>query len=186
MDLNSKLVALAATAAFALAGCSAPQSAAPTPSAPSLSTQAARTPIDGDWLSRLTREQITNQLKQAGLRKWTKQFLKDQDIVKLTIAVYTFDEGRFAVAYLNEHDGTWKVGWKGPYSVAGDQVTMTDEFSGVTDVYRWEVSDAGLDLDRIGSDSDTVEGFPYQVFDAAYLSDTWTPTDCPMETDKSC
>ena len=63
---------------------------------------------------------------------------------------------------------------------------MTDEFSGVTDVYRWRVSDAGLDLDRIGSDSDTVNGFPYQVYDAAYLSNTWPPTDCPMETDKPC
>lgn len=188
MELKSKLVALAATATFAFAGCSAPQTAASTPSAPapSLSTQAGRTPIDGEWLSRLTREQITHQLKEAGLSKWTARFLKREDIVKLVIAVYTFEDDRFAVAYLNEHDGTWKVGWKGPYSVAGDQVTMTDEFSGVTDVYRWQVSDAGLDLDRIRSDSDTVNGFPYQVYDAAYIGDRWTPTDCPMETAKPC
>ena len=33
--------------------------------------------IDGAWLSRLTREQITRQLKDAGLAKWTEKFLKD-------------------------------------------------------------------------------------------------------------
>jgi hypothetical protein len=90
-----------------------------------------------------------------------------------------------AVAYLDENDGTWKVGWKGSYSVADDQVTMYDELN-VTDVYRWKISEAGLDLDRIGSDKETVDGFPNEVFDAAYLSDSWTPTDCPMETDKPC
>jgi hypothetical protein len=188
MDLKPKLVALVASAIFAVAGCSTPESAAPIANspAPTPTTQAAGTPIDGDWLSRLTREQITDQLEEAGLSKWTEEFLKHQNIVKLQIAVYTFDGGRFAVAYLDEHDGTWKVGWKGSYSVADDQVTMHDELNDVTDVYRWEVSEAGLDLDRVGSDTETVDGFPNEVFDAAYLSDSWTPTDCPMETDKPC
>ena len=93
--------------------------------------------------------------------KWTERFLKREAIVKLQIAVYSFDDGRFDVAYF-ERDGTWKVGWKGPYSVAADEVTMTDEFSGVTDVYRWRVTDRGLDLDRVSTDTDTVNGFPYR------------------------
>jgi hypothetical protein len=188
MDLKPMLVAIAATATFAVAGCSAPESAAPTTSAPAPppSTQAARTPIDGDWLSRLSRQQITDQLEKADLSTWTERFLKREEIFNLQIAVYTFDDGRFAVTYLNEKDGTWKVGWKGPYSVAGDQVTMYDEFSGITDVYRWQIGKAGLDLDRVSSDSDTANGFPYQVYDAAYLNNTWMATDCPMETHKSC
>ncbi len=84
-------------------------------------TAAAGTPIDGNWLSRLTRQQVTDQLDKAGLSKWTEKFLKRQDIVKQEIGVYTFDDGRFTVTYQNEHDGTWKVGGKDPYAVAGDQ-----------------------------------------------------------------
>lgn len=188
MDLKPKLIALVATAAFAVAGCSTPESAAPTTTqaAPPPTTQAASTPIDGDWLSRLTREQIVDQIEEAGLSKWTEDFLKHQEIVKQQISVYTFEGGRFANAYLDENDGTWKVGWKGTYSVADDQVTMYDELNDVTDVYRWEVSEAGLDFDRVGSDTKTVDGFPNEVFDAAYLSNTWTPTNCPMEKGKPC
>ena len=70
--------------------------------------------------------------------------------------------------------------------MAGDQVTMYDELNDVTDIYRWKISEAGLDLDRVSSDTETVDGFPNEVFDAAYLSNTWTPTDCPMETNKPC
>ncbi len=57
---------------------------------------------------------------------------------------------------------------------------MTDDFTGVTDVYRWKISEAGLDLDRVSSDMEIVDGFPYQVYDAASMNNAWAPTDCPI------
>jgi hypothetical protein len=38
----------------------------------------------------------------------------------------------------------------------------------------------------VRSDSETANGFPYQVYDAAYMSDLWPRTDCAMETGKDC
>jgi hypothetical protein len=92
-------------------------------------------------------------------RSGPQPFLKREAIDKVHVAVYSFDNGRFDVAYF-ERDGTWKVGWKGPYSVAGHEVTMTDEFTGATDVYRWRITDRGLNLDRVSADTETVNGFP--------------------------
>ena len=141
--------------------------------------------IDGTWISHLTREDITRQIEKAGLAKWTKQFLVRERIQANNTAVYTFADGRFQVAYFEE-GGVWHVGWTGPYVVTGNEVQMTDESTGVTDVYAWRIADDRLDLDRLRSDSETVNGFPFEVYDAAYMSDRWPRSDCAMEAGKDC
>jgi len=63
---------------------------------------------------------------------------------------------------------------------------ILDEATGITDVYTLRIVENRLDLDRVRSDAGTVNGFPFEVYDAAYLSDWWSHSDCAMETGKDC
>ncbi|MGN0063288.1 MAG: hypothetical protein ACI379_03520 [Nocardioides sp.] len=133
----------------------------------------------------MPRERMVRQIEAAGMGEWADRFVRDQRTPRTHVAVYTFAEGRFEVAYF-EKDEVWHVGWEGPYEVQGHTLEMTDEFSGVTDVYRWRMRDGALDLERVSADAPDVEGMPYEVLDAAYIGDWWQPTDCPMQAGEAC
>jgi hypothetical protein len=187
MDLKLRLRALVAAVVLSAAGCSAEPVAQP-PTAPAQTATPSPTvasAIDGQWISHLTRDDITRQIEKAGLAEWTERFLKRERIQAKYTAVYHFADGRFQVAYFEE-GGVWHVGWTGPYVVTGNEVQIIDESTGVTDVYTWRIADDRLDLDRLSSDSETVNGFPFEVYDAAYMSDSWPRSDCAMEAGKDC
>jgi hypothetical protein len=187
MDLKYPLRVLVAAVVFGAAACSAEPVAQPSSEPAHTATPAptAASAIDGEWVSHLTRNDITRHIEKAGLAEWTKKFLVREGIRANYTAVYTFADGQFQVAYF-EDKGIWHVGWKGPYVVTGDEVQITDDFTGITDVYTWRIVDNRLDLDRVRSDSETANGFPYQIYDAAYMSDWWPRTDCAMEAGKDC
>ena len=44
----------------------------------------------------------------------------------------------------------------------------------------------GPGFDRVSSDTALVNDIPYQVYDAAYMSDWWERTDCAMRTGQDC
>jgi hypothetical protein len=103
MELKPLLAALVTTTALVLSGCSVPAApaalAAPAPTASAPTTAATDSPtqtaIDGAWPSRLTRAQITSQLKAAGLAKWTQPFLKREATpATLTGRWLTHDDSR--------------------------------------------------------------------------------------------
>jgi hypothetical protein len=187
MDLKYPLRIFVAAVVLGAAACSAEPTAQPAaePAQTATPSPTVASAIDGKWVSHLTREDVTRQIEKAGLAKWTKDFLAREKIQANNTAVYGFADGRFQVAYFEE-GGTWHVGWAGPYVVTGNEVQMTDEFSGTTDVYTWRIKDNRLDLNRLRSDSETVNGFPTGVYDAAYMSDWWSRSDCAMEAGKDC
>jgi len=67
-------------------------------------------------------------------------------------------------------------------------VEMYDEYTQITDVYRWTKRHNGLHFTMVKAttDADVVSGIPSRVYDAAYLSDTWMPTGCAMEPGVDC
>ena len=142
--------------------------------------------IDGQWVSHLTRRQMVEHIKDAGLGEWVEDFLDHEKPTPRYTAVYTFDSDTFEVAYL-EQGGGWHVGWKGSLTHLPDQrIRMHDDFSGVTDTYRWRMDDDRLDLDRVKAAKALVNDIPYQVYDAAYMNDWWLRTTCPMTTGEDC
>jgi hypothetical protein len=187
MDLKYPLRVLVTTVILGAAACSAePVAQPPAPPAQTATpSPTAASAIDGKWVSHLTRDDVARQIEKAGLAKWTKQFLVRERIRANNTAVYNCADGRFQVAYFDE-GGVWHVGWAGPYVVNGNEVQMTDEATGITDVYTLRIVENRLDLDRVRSDAGTVNGFPFEVYDAAYLSDWWSHSDCAMETGKDC
>lgn len=190
MELKHPVRVLVAAGVLGLAACSAEPVAQPAAEpAPTAQTATpaptAASAIDGKWVSRLTREDITRQIKKAGLEEWTERFLERERVQAKNTVVYHFADGRFQVVYFEE-GGVWHVGWKGPYAVAGNEVRMTDDFSGNTDVYTWRIADNRLEFDRLSSDSETLNGFPVEVYDAADIGNRWPRTDCAMEAGQDC
>ena len=142
--------------------------------------------IEGQWVSHLTRRQMVEHIKDAGLGEWVEEFLDHEKPTPHYTAVYTFDGDAFEVAYF-EKGGGWHVGWKGSLTaLPGRRIKMHDDFSGVTDVYRWRVDGDRLDLDRVKADEPLVNDIPYEVYDAAYMNDWWLRTTCPLTTGEDC
>jgi hypothetical protein len=200
MGLNrSSTTAAALLLTVAATGCNDPSGAqnqrppttSPSPSVTSTPSGTAvpidASPIDGTWISHRTKQQIVKQIEAAGLGRWTRPFLLGQDIQPRYTAVYTFKDGRFSVAYF-ERGGIWHVGWKGDLAVRDHQVVLHDEYTQTTDVYRWTKRPNGLNFTRVPSstDAEAIGGIPSEVYDAAYLSDTWAPSDCALEPGVSC
>jgi hypothetical protein len=201
MGLNQKgttaaalLMTLTITSCNTATGARNQRPPTPPPSPSVTSTHPSQTavpndasPIDGTWISHRTKQQIVTQIEDAGHGRWTRAFLVGQDIQDRYTAVYTFEDGRFSVAYF-ERGGIWHVGWKGDVQVRGHRVVMHDEYTQTTDVYRWTKRRNGLHFTRIPSstDADAVSGIPSEVYDAAYLSDIWRPTTCVLKAGVDC
>jgi len=169
-DPGPMAVNLTSTVAAALLALSAPNCNSPT-ATPSPTVSAAlppttaepgdTSPIDGGWVSHLTKQPIAAHIKTAGLGRWTRTFLAGQAIQDRYTAVYTFGDGRLSVAYF-ERGGIWHVGWKGDLEVRGHVVEMYDEYTQTTDVYRWTKRHNGLHFTRVKAttDADVVSGIP--------------------------
>lgn len=173
-------VAVAAIAPWALhqPGSRGPSTLATTPERSNA--------FEGSWVSHLTRRQVIDQIKAAGLEEWVKPFLAHEQISKQQTLVYTFTDHSFTVADYGQGGG-WHVGWEGSLTVLpGHELSLHDDFSGATDIYRWRVDNNRLHLSRISSDTAMVYDIPYQVYDAAYMSDSWERTTCPMQTGQNC
>lgn len=161
------------------------------------SAQAPDVPLAGSWIAHYERARATEQLKAAGLGKWTEAFFEAEAWPppgESLTAVYTFTpsdgdrqtwEGTFAVAYFEVGD-FWKVGWAGSALAAGRQIEMHDDFSQTTDVFGWQVKGDELTLQKVRSDAKQAKGLPVEVYDVAYLSDPLTRTDCPMDPATDC
>jgi hypothetical protein len=79
------------------------------------------------------------------------------------------------------------VGWEGSLTaLPADELRMHDDFSGATDVYHWRVQADRLRLTRVSSNVPRVYGIPYQVYDAAYMSDWWDRSDCTLQRGQDC
>lgn len=142
--------------------------------------------FEGSWVSHVTRRQVVEQIKAAGLGKWVKPFLAHEQIRKHQTLVYTFTDHSFKVADYGQGGG-WHVGWEGSLTVLpGNELSMHDDFSGATDTYHWSVARNRLHLSRVSSETELVYDIPYQVYDAAYMSDWWERTACPMRTGQDC
>ena len=153
---------------------------------PVTTTPAPSTAFEGSWVSHLTRRQVVDQIRAAGLGKWVRPFLAHEQIRRHQTFVYSFDGDTFTVADYQQGGG-WHVGWEGQLTaLPGQRIQMYDDFSGATDVYRWRRDGDRLDLDRVSSDTALVNDIPYQVYDAAYMSDWWERTDCAMRTGQDC
>ena len=181
------VLVVALVCGFGLAACGAdgspaPPTAASTSATPAVSSTAPEaSPLEGAWGSHLTPERITAHLKKAGLGRWAEEFLVTERTPSgEQTAVYTFDGDLFQVAYHNS-DGTWQVGWKGALEITGDTVSLRDDFSQITDTFRWRVDGHALSLDgserRRGLQGNANRGGP----DAAYLTDPLIRTECAME-----
>jgi hypothetical protein len=142
--------------------------------------------IEGSWVSHLTRRQVVDQIKAAGLEEWVKPFLAHEQIRKHQTLVYSFTDDSFKVADYGQGGG-WHVGWEGSLRVLpGHQLSLHDDFSGATDIYHWRVDGNKLHFTRVSSEAALVYDIPYQVYDAAYMGDWWERTDCPMRTGQDC
>lgn len=155
-------------------------------SSPLATTPEHSSAFEGSWVSHLTRRQVIDQIKAAGLQEWVRPFLAHEQIRKQQTLVYTFTDHSFKVADYGQGGG-WHVGWEGSLTVLpGHELSLHDDFSGATDIYRWRVVRNRLHLSRITSDTALVYDIPYQVYDAAYMGDWWERTACPMQTGQDC
>jgi hypothetical protein len=153
---------------------------------PVTATPEPSTAFEGSWVSHLTRRQVVDQIRAAGLGKWVRPFLAHEQVRKHQTIVYSFDGGTFKVVDY-QPGGGWHVGWEGTLTaLPGHKIRMYDDFSGATDVYHWRRDGDRLDLERVGTDTLKVHDIPYQVYDAAYMGDWWERTDCTMRTGQDC
>ena len=175
-----------------LTGCTddqndpAARQAEPSPSSATPTPRPARTPLDGKWLSHLTPGEYTQRLDRAGLGRWTDDFLTGEEVLDgENPVVYRFGDGQFTVGYYVPGQ-PWHVGWKGIYRVSGQQVELYDDFSEITDTFRWRVKGDRLRLTWMHSDADEIDGIPLEVYFVSYLGGWLARTGCTMDAGDDC
>ncbi len=176
-----------AALALGVSGCGADSEVPAAVDAPTVATSSATasSPLDGDWVSHLSPEQLTKNLADAGQAKWADDFMAAERITDDLTAVYTFDGNSFRVAYLNP-DGSWQVGWKGTLDVGETTVELYDDYYQITDIFAWSIDGNQLSLTWDSSDAKRLKGIPVKVFHDAYLSDPLVRADCALDFDEPC
>lgn len=195
----SRTTALALAAAFALTvvtGCGSSEptetfagSASSSSTAPSALSEPADTvaasPLHGSWRLELTAEEIGAALEASGFGELTDQFLQAEEIDGSLTQVLTLEDDRFAFAY-QSGPAAWHVGWKGPFTLDGDTLTLQDELSPGTDTLRWAVSGDELTFESVEANDVVINGIPNEAFHHAYLTSApFVRTDC-VPTDSDC
>ncbi len=187
MGRLTRFVGGLAALALGVSGCGADPEIPAAVDAPAEAASSApvSSPLDGDWVSHLSPEQLTKNLADAGQEKWADDFLAAERITDDLTAVYTFDGNSFRVAYLNT-DGSWQVGWWGALDVGETTVDLYDDYYQITDTFAWSIDGNQLSLTWESSDAKRLKGIPVEVFHDAYLSDPLVRANCALDFDEPC
>jgi hypothetical protein len=179
--------ALAAAVLTLLGGCSATESDGAAPPEEPTSSSASVTPaaappavpdeLQGNWTTRLTQADIRHDLKAHGFGRYADRYIETQEARMGHLFVLTIEGGSFGLAYF-EANRVWHVGWKGTATAEDGVLTFVDDFSGITESYRWSVDDGHLALDFVSTDGDLLDGLPVEAYSRAHFSRPLTEVGC--------
>jgi len=179
-----RLVSAALGLALVAGGCTAAMSdGAPSSSTsitssspaatPSVSAPAAvRTPVDGTWGLRQTKDDVRKYLQQHGFGDRAEEFLRVEDVWDVDQWEWSFDNGSFTARWLTP-DGVWKVADYGTFTADAESlvVTFAEGDAGSSTTFGYAIDGDTLRLDwQSHTGSEEVKGFPDEAFWRAYLS----------------
>ena len=173
-----------AIAVLLVTGCAgAPALASPkppAPTAPATTTPAATrppsslapSPLENVWHSGVVTPDMVRAALQAsgGLQQWQQAFvagMPEESVFTLRIL-----NGRW-VEYWSKDGGPDEENDSGPYSISGDNVTISHSDPG-TDTFQWSVEGDTLTLKFLSDTFPTGAGIPERVYQTAfYQSAPW-------------
>jgi hypothetical protein len=180
-------VPILAAVAVLVAGCGsgAAPSATPTaatvtpsaaPTAPAVTANATptatTTALETVWHTNLvTQDDMRAALQAAGLQEWIQPFLSrvaaQQNVFTLRVL-----NGRW-VQYWSKDGGPAEENDSGPYTITGDQVTVSHDDGG-SDTYRWAVDGDTLTVTFLTDTFPPADGIPERVYQTAfYMASSW-------------
>jgi hypothetical protein len=140
---------------------------------PSVSAPAAvRTPVDGIWRLRQTKDDIRRHLQQHGYGDRVEEFIRVEQVWDVDQWEWSFDDGTFTARWLTP-DGVWKVADYGTFSADADTVIVTfaEGDPGSSTTFGYTIDGDTLRLDwQSHAGSEEVKGFPDEAFWRAYLT----------------
>jgi hypothetical protein len=199
--MHTTTAALAAlVAAMTLVGCSegstepeaetSPAAAAspgPEPGESEAPTGILPDEMQATWLLDVPRDQIGENLEEAGLGKLVDRFYESEDLETARVQMaLTFEPDYFYVAWRLK-DEVWDEGWSGLAQMEDGVLRLHDSYhTHVIDSYRPSVDRDELTLEYVESTVPELTGLPIEIFGAAYFSQPWTRVDCTREDLDAC